>query len=294
MIFRMVKTDISAAKQKKSGFTLVEVVVACALLGLLVVASFIAVTSVTHASRLMSQRVTAQGMCTALLENMKNVPYDCLPAQGTADASNYDDIYVGIKASDIVSKGLGPGSQNVTLTYEIESGEGAPNRKNVKITCAWEFTDHAWFVDHGNGIHHEILEAVLTDRYSTSTESMVLNVTGFKLNPNCNLSPDHRSYTLPSKLRIVDTDGKVWTQKDLESGGMSSISARSVEIFPGGGGIQEGLYTSFPKLTVNNSKTYAYYSKDDSTPISVSISSKDRNGIYTMSMNCDDASVNIE
>lgn len=306
--------ESSASPRGKDGFTLVEVVVSCALLGLLVVASFIAVTSVAHSAHLMAQRVTAQGMCTALLENMKLVRFDRLSKgedQDDTDDNNDDSDYweghasqdgdysddkdvVGILAHDIVARGLGPGSRNVTISYEVRNGDGAPNRKDIRITCSWEFTDRVWYKSQARGTHTEVLEAVITDRYSTYAEKLVLNVSGFKLNPNCNLSTDHKSYTLPAKLRIVDTDGRVWTQKDLQSGGLSGISARSVEIFPGGGGEQTGLYSGYPDLTVKNSKTYAYYSKDDSKPISVSISSKDRNGVYTMSMICADATVNIE
>lgn len=294
MTFRMVNSDCTVSV-RKNGFTLVEVMMASALLCLLVAASVIAVNSVSHSARLMSQRVAAQGMCTALLEAMKVVPYDSL-ADGDTGMDNavrsdgtYD--YLLSRAQDIVATGLGPGTINVNLEYDVEPGQTAiPNRKDVKITCTWEFTDRAWRVGRDKGTHSEVLEAVLTDRYSTSTERMVLSVSGLKLNPNYNPTP--KSYSLPSKLRIVDTDGHVWTQSDLAKNTMpSSISARFVEIFPGGGGEQKP-YSNFPKRTVNNSKTYAYYCKDDSEPISVSISKS--NGIYSMNMHCDDSSVIIE
>ena len=60
----------SATKSSKSGFTLVEAVVAAALMSLLVAASYIALSSASHAARLMSQRVTAHGMCMTLFEEM--------------------------------------------------------------------------------------------------------------------------------------------------------------------------------------------------------------------------------
>lgn len=279
--------------KKNAGFTLVEVVMASGLLCLLVAASFIAVSSVMHAARAMSQRVSAQCMCTALLEAMKGLPYDNL-ASGDAIRDEGVVDYISIKAQDIVANGLGPGCRNISLSYEIEQGDGTPNRKNVRITCTWEFTDRIWRMNHAKGTHTEVLEAVLTDRYSTSTERKVLNVVGLKLNPNCNLSAEHKSYTVPAKLRIIDTDGRIWTQQELSNGNMpESIAARSVEIFPGGGGELQYPYTNFPKLSVNNSKTYSYYSKNDSMPIVVSIY-KSNDGIYRMNMNCDDATVNIE
>lgn len=295
MIFPMDSYKSVPAAERKVGFSLIEVVVACFLLGLLVVASFVAVTTVTHSARIMSQRVGAQGMCTSLFEMMKGLPFDSL-SSGYADASSYSDDFAGLKAQDILAKGLGPGTLNVELVYTVEGGDGAPNRKNVRITCSWEFTDKVWGRSNGRVRHSETLEGVLTDRYSTSTERMVLNVSGFKLNPNCDLTPGQESYTLPTKLRIVDTAGNIWTHSDLVSGGLAgrTLNARYVEIFPGGGGEQKSLYSDFPKLVVNNSKTYSYYSMEDSSPISVTISSKDASGVYKMSMSCDDATVNIE
>ena len=54
-------TMTTATSNPKGGFTLVEAVVAAALMSLLVAASYIALSSASHAARLMSQRVTAHG-----------------------------------------------------------------------------------------------------------------------------------------------------------------------------------------------------------------------------------------
>ena len=70
-----------STKNYKGGFTLVEAVVAAALMSLLVAASYIAVSQTMYSARLMSQRVTAQGMCMALYEDMHAQAFDMVFSQ---------------------------------------------------------------------------------------------------------------------------------------------------------------------------------------------------------------------
>lgn len=271
----------------KSGFTLVEVVIASGLLCLLVAASYVGISSVTHSARIMSQRVTAQGACIALLETMK-YEYDQLANGKTSEPdSSQDDVMT--KALELVQQGLGPGCKNMELSWEVEGAEGAPNRKNVKISCTWEFTDKYWKSGKSNLQHTEDLWSVITASASTYTQTKNLVINHMCLNPNYKASP--KSYTLPSKLRIVSIDGTVYTQKNLADGTMpANVYARSVEVFPGGPGEQTPFTNK--KEILNNAKSYAYYSRSDDYPLSISITSG--SGKYYMDVQCSNASATIE
>ena len=280
-----------------SGFTLVEVVIAAALLCLLVACSILGVTSVTHASRLMSQRVTAQGACIALFEEMKACAVDNSLTAVDSDTADHGEggetnpfRRLDGKMAFLESQGLGPGSRNMHLSYFVVAAEDNPMRWTVTVKCSWEFMDRTWSGTERNLVHEEELQGMIVDSYSSSGRKMELSVNGMRLNPNYNAST--KSYTIPSYMRIVDANGNVYTHNDLASGRVpASIDAVSVVVYPGGGGEQKP-YPNNPNLVVNNAKTYAYYSRSDDNPISVSLTRS--NGLWMMNMYCSDASVNIE
>ena len=281
----------------KSGFTLIEVAIASALLCLLVVCSILGVTSASHASRLMSQRVTAQGACMALLEEMKACAVDDQLSAVDSDNADHEEagetnpfIRLDGKMRFLEAQGLGPGTRNMHLSYLVGAAEENPMRWSVTVKCTWEFTDRSWTSRGGNLIHEEVLEGMIVQSHSLSGQRMGLSVTGLKLNPNYNSVT--KSYSIPSYMRIIDVNGNVYTHNDLASGKVpASIDAVSVVVYPGGGGEQKP-YQNNSKLVVNNAKTYAYYSRSDDNPISVSLSKS--NGKWSMNMYCSDAWANIE
>ncbi len=280
---------ITETNNPKGGFTLVEAVVAAGLMSLLVAASYIALNSASHAARLMSQRVTAHGMCLTLFEEMKGCVFGAIVS---SDAELDEGVIdpVQSKAEFLRAQGIGPGASDVQLTYTVTLASDAPTRKDVKITCTWKFASPFGAVTQGADNHTEELEGVIVDSFSTSGKKMYLNVNHLELNPNYNAAA--QSFLLPAYLRITDTAGNVYDQNYLQNHRSLTVNATSVIIYPGGGGEQSGKYSNAPRQKINNAKTYAYYSSSDDDPIQVQISYS--NGKYLMNMQCEDASVNIE
>ncbi len=264
---------------------MVEVVVAVALLCLVVAASYIGVNSASHAARTMSQRVSAQGMCITLFEEMKGCFFGALASSSNTSAERTDDPVAG-KAAFLVAQGLGPGTSEVTLTYAVPLADDTPTRRNVHIVCTWKSSSFRGEQKD----HTEELYGVLFDSFSTSGKKMApLDVNSLALNPN--YTSGSANYGTPAYLQITDTSGNVYTQNDMARM-PSHINAVSVVVYPGGGGEQAGVYSNARALKINNGKTYAYYCTSDDNPISVTISSN--GGKYHMNMYCAEASVNIE
>ncbi len=282
-------TTTTAISNPKGGFTLVEAVVAAALMSLLVAASYIALSSASHAARLMSQRVTAHGMCLTLFEEMKGCVFGAIVS---SDAELDEGVIdpVQSKANFLREQGIAPGVSDVQLTYAVELPPDAPTRKNITITCSWKFAAPFGTVSQGADIHTESIEGVIVDSFSTSGKKMYLNVNHMELNPNYNAAAN--SFLLPAYLRITDTAGNVYDQNYLQNHRSLTVNATSVIVYPGGGGEQSGKYSNAPRQKINNAKTYAYYSSSDDDPIQVQISYD--KGKYLMNMQCEDASVNIE
>ncbi len=291
---------ITATNNPKGGFTLVEAVVAAALMSLLVAASYIALSSASHAARLMSQRVTAHGMCLTLFEEMKGCVFSAIVS---SDAELDDGVIdpVQSKAAFLEAQGIGPGVSDVQLEYYVvpthdpvpqglPTANDSPQRKNIRIICSWKFASPFGAVTEGSDLHTETLEGVIVDSFSTSGKKMYLNVNHMELNPNYNAAAN--SFLLPAYLRITDTAGNVYDQNYLQNHRSLTVNATSVIVYPGGGGEQSGKYSNAPRQIINNAKTYAYYSSSDNDPIQVQISYS--GGKYYMNMQCEDASVNIE
>ena len=281
--------NLRSRRGGRGGFTLVEAVVAAALMSLLVAASYMALGSASHAARLMSQRVTAHGMCLTLFEEMKGCVFGSIVS---SDAELDEGVIdpVQSKANFLRAQGIGPGASDVRLTYSAALADGVPTRKNIQITCSWRFAAPFGAVAQGADIHTETLEGVIVDSFSTSGKKMYLNVNHMELNPNYNASVN--GFPLPAYLRITDTAGNVYDQNYLRDHRGLTVNATSVIVYPGGGGEQSGKYGNAPGQKINNAKTYAYYSSSESDPIQVQISYS--GGKYYMNMQCDDASVNIE
>lgn len=278
-----------ATDKRKSGFTLVEVVVASALMCLVVAASYIGISTVMYSARRMSQRVTAQGMCLTLFEEMKGCVFGALVSSDAELDEGVSDP-VAERAAFLMAQGLGPGSSDVSLTYTVDLADDAPTRRNVHIVCTWKFAS-PFGSSEADATHTEELFGVILESFSSSGKKMYLDVNHLELNPNYNAAAG--TFITPAYMRITDTSGNVYTQTDLTQNKVpSSINATSVIIYPGGGGEQSGKYSNARTLKINNAKTYAYYSSSDSNPISVTISST--GGKYYMNMHCDDAAVNIE
>ena len=280
---------ITATNNSKGGFTLVEAVVAAALMSLLVAASYMALGSASHAARLMSQRVTAHGMCLTLFEEMKGCVFGAIVS---SDAELDEGVIdpVQSKAGFLRAQGIGSGASDVQLAYTSQLAPDAPTRKNITITCSWKFAAPFGAVSRGADIHTETLQGVIVDSFANSGKKMYLNVNHMELNPNYNAAAN--SFTLPAYLRIKDTAGNVYDQNYLQNHHSLSVNATSVIVYPGGSGEQSGKYSNAPKQKINNAKTYAYYSSTDDDPIQVQISYS--GGKYYMNMQCEDASVNIE
>lgn len=262
-----------------SGFTLVEVVVASTLLCVLVAASYIAISSVSHASHLMSQRVTAQSTCITFLEFLKTIEYKQLE-------NNYPKIEM--ERQRLIDNGLGPGSANMELEYNItpvadDRDGNTIKAKKIKIEISWDFTDRFYGSDNVGRRTPETLWALITDSYSILCDVLSpLHGDSICLNPNT---------SLPSSLYVIDVDGNEYTEKDLKNGNLSgTVYAKSISFFPGGGGVQENKFSN-KELKINNAKTYTYYSTDeigDQDPLILNFSQGYENGDrkYNLSINC--------
>ena len=196
-----------ATDKRKSGFTLVEVVVASALMCLVVAASYIGISTVMYSARRMSQRVTAQGMCLTLFEEMKGCVFGALVSSDAELDEGVSDP-VAERAAFLMAQGLGPGSSDVSLTYTVDLADDAPKRRNVHIVCTWKFAS-PFGSSEADATHTEELFGVILESFSSSGKKMYLDVNHLELNPNYNAAAG--TFITPAYMRITDTSGNVYT-----------------------------------------------------------------------------------
>ncbi len=290
-------------KVARRGFTLVEAVVAVALMGLLVASSYIAVSKTMYSARLMSQRVTAQGMCMALFEDMHAQSFDMVfPSDGDV-SENSDAHYVEARRQFLMSEGLGPGSSEVNLEISFPENETAdsyiaslgssasvPPYKEIQIECSWVFKPPFASSSDQSGIHTEVLRGTIFDITPRNSENSTLNIDHLSLNPHYD---DGSSYALPQYLRIVDENGIVYTKENLTKGTMpSNLRAVSVAVTPGGGGDQD-IYLP-DGAQVQNDKRYSFFSNGGTSSSYITVRIYSSGGKYFMNLYSSDASFCIQ
>ena len=293
----------SATKTSQSGFTLVEAVVAAALMSLLVAASYIAVSQTMYSARLMAQRVTAQGMCTALYEDMHAQAFDMIFSSDDEVSDSSDAHYIEERRQFMMAQGLGPGSSDFEISfntnvsdkaqsYLASAGDSAnlPPYKEITISCSWVFRPPFASSDQ-SGIHTEELRGALFDIQPRNSESSSLSINHLDLNPRFNV--DSTVYAVPQYLRIVDENGIVYTKEDLKNGHMpSSLNAVSVAVTPGGGGEQDIVISDGAK--VKNDKRYSFFSNGATAASYISVQINQSGGKYFMNLYSSDATICIQ
>ena len=290
-------------KNPKGGFTLVEAVVAAALMSLLVAASYIAVSQTMYSARLMSQRVTAQGMCMALYEDIHAQAFDMVFSSNDEVSENSDAHYVEERRQFMMAQGLGPGSSNFEISFntnvstkaeEYISGAGAsaniPPYKEITISCSWIFKPPFASSDQ-SGLHTEELRGAIFDIQPRNSENNSLNINHMALNPHFDVT--NPAYALPQYLRIVDENGIVYTKENLQNGTMpSSLNAVSVAVTPGGGGQQDIVVSGDAKI--KNDKRYSFFSNGQTAASYISVQINESGGRYFMNLYSSDATCCIQ
>lgn len=280
-------------RTRKSGFTLVEAVIASALLSLLVAASYIAVSQTMYSARLTAQRVTAQGMCLALLEDMRALPFDTIFPSDADLLTDCASMFVQDRKLFMESQGLGPGTSNVSISYNTNENVSVtcefPHRY-ITISCSWDFA-RPW--QNGAAVRHEeTLEGMVFDLKPRSSSNTPLNIDNIALNPNYDAAT--QTFTMPQYLRIVDETGAIYTQSDLLADNIpSSLRAVSVVVTPGGTGQQNNIEV-LEDVKVKNAKRYGFYSNGMTSAAMITVQIKQSGGKYFMNLYCDDASVSIQ
>ena len=282
---------MKSRNDRRGGFTLVEVVVASALLCLLVAASYVAVSQTMYAARLMSQRVSAQGMCMALFEDLRGLPFDAI-FPSDAEAASAERHYIQERREYLMAQGLGPGATDVNIEFNTNAVSGGGpdlNYRDILIVTTWTFPPPFASATGQGGAHSEELRGAIFNLSPRVTQNNTLNINHLALNPH---QAEGQNYSVPQYLRIVAENGVVYTQSDLANGGVpSSLRAVSVTVCPGGGGEQEGvaITTKNGTTTLKNAKKYGFFSNGMSESSLISVQINESGGKYFMNLYCDDA-----
>ena len=224
-----------------SGFTLIEVAVAGALVALLSACAFRGIAVVEQNSRATALRIAAQGACLNRYEELKAVAFENIseefyPAQQVVLASMSKDP----------SRGLLMGTVKTAITNVVEDGA---EFAMVDITCTWTFRGRT---------RSEELHGLIANQYSTYAESGSLSTGDLELNPN---------FERPVMFYALATDGSVYTQSTLASM-PASFEAVTIVMKPGGKQAQE-ISLGEEHKHVSNDKIVSYIARDPGTPIMV-------------------------
>jgi type II secretory pathway pseudopilin PulG len=293
-----------STKNAKGGFTLVEAVVAAALMSLLVAASYIAVSQSMYSARLMAQHVTAQGMCMALYEDMRAQAFDMIFSSSDEVSESSDAHYIETRRQFLMAEGLGPGASDLNISFTNEVSEKAetyiaslgasaniPPYKEITIVCTWVFKPPFASSSGQSGLHTEVLRGTIFDIQPRNSASNPLNINHMALNPHF---ADGTTYALPQYLRIVDENGIVYNKEDLRDGKVpSSLRAVSVAVTPGGGGEQRDVVVA-DGAKVKNDKRYSFFSNGANAASYISVQINQSGGQYFMNLYSSDATVCIQ
>lgn len=256
-----------------SGFTLVEVVIASVIACILALCAYRALAILGQSSRVMADRVAAQGQCLSKLERIR--------------ATAYEDITLGsavCEAEEDVVLNYLPGSGNVLAKVWTESiTEGrlgdtlSPEFKTVKVRCDWTFRGRT---------RTETITGFIVNGYTTYANMIELNVSGLELNPNLDAPAtffvNGFKYNIEGKLEPV-----AYSAADLESLSGKTVMAMSVVVHPGGEGVQTP-FNDDRSRKVENSKTSSFSCSNMQKPIWLTVT-KD-NGSYKIHMYCEKVS----
>ena len=252
-------------RKTRSGFTLMEVAVAGALVAILSACVFRGILTVKHNSQTVAQRIAAQGVCMHRYEEMKAVAFENI------DLASFPTATVLLAA---LNKDPAKGRLEAVVSNSIalDVRDGVQMWK-VDITCTWTFRGRT---------RSEALHGMIVNGYSTYAESGSLSGT-INLNPN---------FERPVLFYAKSTDGEVYTQSNLSSM-PSSFEATTLVMKPGGRGDQTILFNGGSKR-LSNDKVVAFIAGGLDQPISVSFTkttgdTEDATG-YSISISCDKAS----
>ena len=252
------------SRTTSSGFTLMEVAVAGALVAILSACVFRGILTVKHNSQTVAQRIAAQGVCLHRYEEMKSVAFENI------DLVSFPTATVLLAA---LNKDPAKGRLEAVVSNSIVTAtEDGVLLKKVDITCTWTFRGRT---------RSEALHAVIVDGYSTYAESGSLSGT-IKLNPN---------FERPVLFYAKTVDGEVYTQSDVSTM-PSSFEATTLVMKPGGRGDQTVLFDGGSRR-LSNDKVVAFIAGGLDHPISVSFTKTavdEDNSNYSISFSCDKAS----
>jgi hypothetical protein len=224
-----------------SGFTLIEVAVAGALVALLSACAFRGIAVVEQNSRATAQRIAAQGACLNRYEELKAVAFENISEEFYPDRQ----VVLASMSKD-PSRGLLMGTVHTAITNVVEDGA---EFAMVDIKCTWMFRGRT---------RSEELHGLIANQYSTYAESGSLSTGDLELNPN---------FERPVMFYALATDGSVYTQSTLASM-PASFEAVTIVMKPGGKQAQEISLGSESKH-VSNDKIVSYIARDPGTPIMV-------------------------
>lgn len=246
-----------------SGFTLIEVAVAGALMALLSACVFRGIVVVEQSSRATAQRIAAQGACMNRYEELKAVAFENISEEFYPPAQ----VVLASMSKD-PARGRLMGTVFTAITNVVENGA---EFAMVDIRCSWTFRGRT---------RTEELHGLIANQYSTYAEAGSLSTGDLDLNPN---------FERPVMFYALATDGSVYTQSTL-SEMPDSFEAVTVVMKPGGKQSQEISLGSSSK-SVSNDKIVSYIARDPGTPITVNFAkttNPDTNGTdYRISLSSD-------
>ena len=251
------------SRTTRSGFTLMEVAVAGALVAILSACVFRGILTVKHNSQALAQRIAAQGVCMHRYEEMKAVAFENI------DLASFPTATVLLAA---LNKDPAKGRLEAVVSNSIVTAtEDGVLMKKVDITCTWTFRGRT---------RTESLHGVLVDGYSTYAESGTLSGS-LALNPN---------FERPSIFYAKTTDGQVYTQSNLSSI-PSSFEATTLVMKPGGGGDQSSVVFNGSSKRLSNDKVFSFIAGGLDHPISVTFTTSAGDmPDYSISFECEKAS----
>jgi prepilin-type N-terminal cleavage/methylation domain-containing protein len=215
-----------------TGMTLVEVVVAAAVIAILSIGIFSSIVQGVYINNNTAQHTVAFGLCRERLEQMRGVGY----------ASITTNVFSNETLPLTHLGGFTRTPLTCTLTNTI-TNLSSPTRKSISVQVEWSYK---------NRTSTEILYGIIYQKEADSNPLFRGDITG-SININPNNSPDNE-FVLSTPSGTISRDTLV------QSYGGYSGPATAIRVKPKGNGNQNGLTLNGATYSLANCSTYTFQS----------------------------------
>jgi len=212
----------------RDGLTVVEVMVAVLIVGIMLAGVFAGATRAVQANYVAAQRSAAFGLCKERLEQMRGADFDSV-TEANFPTGTVQVTHLG-------------GSQRIPLTGFISNSivsQVSPPRKQVTVTVSWACL--------GRTLQESYIGSVV-DREAIA--GVIGSITG-----GVNLHPNRK---WPKRFKLWKSDGTTIVKDDLKDAGFTGYNgmATKVKYWAGGADTQTTMQYNFQPYPMANAKKW--------------------------------------